>query len=164
MNPCNDPAHEYFSIDEQKACNFSINAGIVNVGVMYNDVWAYKLCSRELGERDFDGACKNSGWELWHAGAREGGCVIQLGIEVCTVPSERYDHGSVLFADGCLYVYGGFSQRCEDYCDDVWFFDIYLKVSSSSSSPSLRMLIPHAELEASLRRWAADQFLHGCAV
>jgi hypothetical protein len=51
-------------------------------------------------------------------------------VEVCTVPSERYNHGSVLFNDGCLYVYGGFSQRCQDYCDDIWFFDIYLKVSN----------------------------------
>lgn len=40
---------------------------------------------------------------------------------------ERYNHGAALFSDGCLYVYGGFSQRCEDYCDDIWFFDIYLK-------------------------------------
>jgi hypothetical protein len=56
------------------------------------------------------------------------GCTIQLGIEVCTVPSERYNHGSVMHEDGTLYVYGGFSQRCQDYCDDIWFFDIYLKV------------------------------------
>jgi hypothetical protein len=47
---------------------------------------------------------------------------------VCTVPSERYNHGSVMHDDGTLYVYGGFSQRCADYCDDIWFFDIYLKV------------------------------------
>lgn len=56
------------------------------------------------------------------------GCTIQLGIEVCTVPSERYNHGSVMHDDGTLYVYGGSSQRCADYCDDIWFFDIYLKV------------------------------------
>jgi hypothetical protein len=31
------------------------------------------------------------------------------------------------FLTGCMYVYGGFSQRCEDYCSDLWFFDIYLK-------------------------------------
>lgn len=33
-----------------------------------------------------------------------------------------------MHADGTMYVYGGFSQRCADYCDDVWFFDIYYKV------------------------------------
>jgi hypothetical protein len=54
--------------------------------------------------------------------------VIQLGIEVCTVPSERYNHASAMFDDGTLYVYGGFSERCQDYCDDLWMFDIYLKV------------------------------------
>ena len=62
---------------------------------------------------------------------RPTGCTIQLGIEVCTVPSERYNHGSVMHDDGTLYVYGGFSQRCTDYCDDIWFFDIYLKVGCS---------------------------------
>lgn len=48
-------------------------------------------------------------------------------FQVCTVPSERYNHGSVYFEDGTMYVYGGFSQRCADYCDDIWMFDIYLK-------------------------------------
>jgi len=36
-------------------------------------------------------------------------------------------HGSAMFDDGTLFVYGGFSQRCVDYCDDMWYFDIYLK-------------------------------------
>ncbi len=44
------------------------------------------------------------------------------------MPSERYNHGSALFDDGCLYVYGRFSQRCQDFCDDIWFFDIYRQV------------------------------------
>lgn len=48
------------------------------------------------------------------------------------MPSERYNHGSVMHDDGTLYVYGGFSQRCQDYCDDIWFFDIYLRVSFST--------------------------------
>jgi len=26
-----------------------------------------------------------------------------------------------------MYAYGGFSQRCQDYCDDIWNFDIYMK-------------------------------------
>lgn len=26
-----------------------------------------------------------------------------------------------------MYVYGGFSQRCADYCDDMWMFDIYIR-------------------------------------
>ena len=32
-----------------------------------------------------------------------------------------------MFDDGLMYVYGGYSQRCADYCDDIWAFDIYLK-------------------------------------
>jgi hypothetical protein len=77
--------------------------------------------------RAWDSPCIGSGWVLWHPGGREGGCVIQLGIEVCTVPSERFEHTAVAYDDGSMYVYGGFSQRCADFCDDMWYFDIFLK-------------------------------------
>ena len=50
-----------------------------------------------------------------------GGCIIQLGIEVCNVPSERYDHGAVTFNDGTMYVYGGFSERC-GVSEIVWYY------------------------------------------
>ena len=52
---------------------------------------------------------------------------MERGLTVCTTPSERYNHGAAMFNDGTMYVYGGFSQRCVDYCDDLWFFDIYIK-------------------------------------
>ena len=32
-----------------------------------------------------------------------------------------------MFNDGVMYVYGGFSTRCTDFCDDLWAFDIYMK-------------------------------------
>jgi hypothetical protein len=32
-----------------------------------------------------------------------------------------------MFPDGTMYIYGGYSQRCADFCDDVWMFDIYVK-------------------------------------
>ena len=54
-------------------------------------------------------------------------CLMERGLTVCTTPSERYNHGAAMFNDGTMYVYGGFSQRCVDYCDDLWFFDIYIK-------------------------------------
>ena len=31
-----------------------------------------------------------------------------------------------MFDDNTMYVYGGFSQRCADYCDDIWFYDLYV--------------------------------------
>jgi hypothetical protein len=74
------------------------------------------------------------------------GCTIQLGIEVCTVPSERYNHGSNMFNDGTLYVYGGFSQRCADYCDDIWFFDIYLKVRYAICYLCVMLYMVHVSL------------------
>lgn len=129
VNACNDPKNDYYTTEEQSGCNYTTSSQI-NIGLIYNDVWAYKLCNASSNppERFFDQSCNSTGWELWHPGAAEGGCAIELGIEVCTVPSERYYHSSALFDDGCLYVYGGFSQRCQDFCDDMWFFDIYLKV------------------------------------
>jgi len=84
-------------------------------------------------QRYFDGGCEYSGWALWNVGAAEGGCNYQLGILVCNTPSERYNHAVAMFDDGCMYVYGGFSQRCQDFCDDIWFFDIYMKVNLSST-------------------------------
>lgn len=82
VNPCNDPNNTYYSTDEQKNCANFTTSSTIDVGLIYNDVWAYRLCDQDLGERDFDGACKESGWELWHPGAQQGGCIIQLGIEV----------------------------------------------------------------------------------
>jgi hypothetical protein len=128
VDPCNDEHNVFYDEADKKGCKGSFNqTAFTEIGLIYNDVWAYKFCNQTTG-RDFDEACNATGWELWHSGASEGGCVIQLGVEVCTVPSERYNHASVMFDDGCLYVYGGFSERCQDYCDDVWFFDIYMKV------------------------------------
>jgi len=44
-------------------------------------------------------------------------------VQICTAPSERWHHGAAMFDDKTMLVYGGFSQRCEDYCDDMWSFD-----------------------------------------
>jgi hypothetical protein len=32
-----------------------------------------------------------------------------------------------MYTDGLMYVYGGYSQRCADYCDDIWAFDIFMR-------------------------------------
>lgn len=145
VDPCfDDPSNPYYTQDEVAARNCEASSSNVPVGFIYNDVWAYKVfptrtpqeaqasngtdeANRFECQRTWDSPCIESGWISWHPGALEGGCVIQLGIEVCTVPSERYEHGAVAYNDGAMYVYGGFSQRCADFCDDMWFFDIFLK-------------------------------------
>jgi hypothetical protein len=145
VNACNDITGEYYTEAEREGCDYD-ETSLIDIGIFYNDVWAYKMCTRSLEpestpgygpldtptvptnpDRFFDGPCLSSGWILLHPGAPEGGCVIQLGILVCNVPSERYNHASALFNDGTMYIYGGFSQRCEDYCDDLWMFDLFLK-------------------------------------
>ena len=97
VNPCNDPLQIYYSPEEQANCNFtqtnvngtSFNSqnsqySEVDIGLIYNDVWAYKVCNTSSipPERGFDTACEDTGWVLWHPGALQGGCVIELGIEV----------------------------------------------------------------------------------
>ena len=68
--------------------------------------------------------CEDQSWKELDYGARRGGCRYVLGREVCTHPSERWRHGASMFDDSTMLVYGGFSQRCEDYCDDLWAFDV----------------------------------------
>jgi hypothetical protein len=152
LNPCLDKDNLYYSVEQQAGCKclpddldcvdgtYDADYGMSEVAVIYNDVWAYRMCDREPPEcsiaetngvarpgRCFNTPCEDSGWVILHPGALEGGCVIQLGILVCNVPSERYSHSASMFEDGTMYVYGGFSQRCQDFCDDVWMFDIFIK-------------------------------------
>jgi len=94
--------------------------GFVPVGLYYNDVWTYDLDCRRFADK----ACEDTGWDVAHSGARNGACVFQSGKEICTVPSERWHHGSAMFDDRTMLIFGGFSQRCEDYCDDMWSFDL----------------------------------------
>jgi hypothetical protein len=71
---------KYYTAAERTSCNNSTES-IIDVGLFYNDIWAYKVCNSST-ERQWDEACNENGWELWHPGAREGGCQIELGIEV----------------------------------------------------------------------------------
>ncbi|GMH86956.1 hypothetical protein TL16_g10705 [Triparma laevis f. inornata] len=102
--------------------------GFVPVGLYYNDIWEYDLnCEKGEGEepgRYADMACEETGWKVLHPGARNGACVFQNGKEICTIPSERWHHGSAMFDDNTMLIYDGFSHRCEDYCDDMWSFDL----------------------------------------
>lgn len=92
----------------------------IDVGLYFNDVWAYELnCTRYA-----DTPCADSTWHTLNVGAHRGGCRYVLGREICTHPSERWLHGAAMFRDSTMLVYGGFSQRCEDYCDDLWSFDV----------------------------------------
>lgn len=92
----------------------------ITVGLYHNDLWLYPLDC----DRFDDHGCAFTGWHNLDSGARLGGCEVIDAVEFCTHPSERYDHASALFADGTLVIYGGFSRRCEDFCDDVWSIDL----------------------------------------
>jgi hypothetical protein len=46
VNPCNDKTGEYYTIEQRNriGCDNTTDYSMIDVGVFYNDVWAYKLC------------------------------------------------------------------------------------------------------------------------
>ena len=102
---------------------------LVQIGPMYNDIWLYDLSC----ERWDDLSCRYQGWKEIFPNTRYGGCKIftdAISSEMrCTSPTERYGHAAAVYgtdiSKGLLFVYGGFSQFCEDYCSDmwVWYFE-----------------------------------------
>jgi hypothetical protein len=100
----------------------------IDVGVYYNDVWAYSLAAGcdGAGAGATGGApcAGGNAWRLVAAGAPLGGCRLVGDVDVCTHPQERTYHGGAVFADGVMLIYGGFSPLCEDYCSDVWALDL----------------------------------------
>ena len=108
----------------------------IEVGVFYNDVWAYDIeC-----ERYADDGCVNKHWMQVDGGAPLGGCQLRRvkgygQMERCTHPTERYGHTSAKFGDRYLVIFGGYSQFCEDYCDDVWVYDMRHFIEREASWP-----------------------------
>lgn len=79
----------YYTAQQRSHCLNSTDYTDITIGMFYNDVWAYRLCplakhSNQTGGhvRFFDEPCVSEGWVVWHPGAREGGCVIQLSATV----------------------------------------------------------------------------------
>lgn len=112
----------------------------VTVGLYFNDVWSYELNCTRFADRE----CLSQSWEILDIGAFRGGCRIVMGRELCTHPSERWLHGAAIFDDATMLIYGGFSQQCEDYCDDLWSFDLRdnswmeIEVIGGSTGPGKR--------------------------
>jgi hypothetical protein len=94
----------------------------VGSGLFFNDVWMYDLACDRGGVSD--GPCVSQGWQLLHAGSRFGGCTSIQGEKICYVPGERWEHTAAMFNDDTMIIYGGYSLLCDDYCEDVWSFDL----------------------------------------
>ena len=95
--------------------------GYTEVALFYNDVWIYDLNCTRYGDTE----CVDDGWTVLHPGATYGGCRIESNENrICDAPGERWRHGAAMFNDHIMIIYGGFSQECEDYCDDLWAFDL----------------------------------------
>jgi hypothetical protein len=58
VDPCQDYEGKYYTAAERSSCTNSSSA-LINIGIIYNDVWAYKLCpvnkSSETSTRYFNG-------------------------------------------------------------------------------------------------------------
>ena len=100
-------------VDKEESCGFAVSA------LLYNDMWVYDLDCQRFG----DLPCENDGWRVLNSGQRYGGCRDGENGRVCDVPSERWGHGAAMIDSNTMVVYGGYSQECEDYCDDIWAFD-----------------------------------------
>lgn len=122
----------------------------ISMGLLHNDLWSYDLSvsttvgptayAREADDdraamrdcladcqRWADQSCRYQGWTQVDQGAYLGGCEFFAGVLRCTHPSERYDQSAVLFNGKRLFVFGGFSQKCQDYCSDMWELDIQVR-------------------------------------
>jgi hypothetical protein len=93
--------------------------GFTTSGVYYNDVWMYDLACARFG----DTACVNDGWRVLHPGARFGSCQNEDQSSFCGTPFARWGHSAIMIDNTTMFIYGGYSQECEDYCDDMWAFD-----------------------------------------
>ena len=149
---------------------------MIPTGGYFNDVWTYELnCTRfsdescqyedglncpsgedcvRAGVVDYE---KKMGWAVEHPGAIDGECKIVLGRTICTVPTERWLHGAAMFNDTTMLIYGGFSQRCEDYCNDMWSYDIRSKDQLDGQAGGWMEIYELGELEDPTttpgRRW-----------
>lgn len=94
--------------------------GFATSGTYYNDVWFYDLACTRFG----DEPCINDGWRVLHPGATFGGCKNEDGNSHCDTPFARWGHSAIMSDASTMLVYGGYSQECEDYCDDMWTFDL----------------------------------------
>lgn len=106
--------------------------GYTEIALYYNDVWMYDMnCTTRFA----DHACVNQGWTLLHAGAKNFDSSL-------SIPSERWNHEAVTLVDDKMLVYGGYSQECEDYCQDLWVFDLialnWTQLASQNRGPGKR--------------------------
>ena len=95
------------------------SCGFATTGQFYNDIWVYDLDCHRFA----DLPCQDDGWRVLHPGIPYGGCRDKDGLRTCETPSERWEHVAAMIDSSTMVVYGGYSQECEDYCDDVWSFD-----------------------------------------
>lgn len=95
--------------------------GFVPAGVFYNDVWVLDL---DCGDVPLQQCKTERVWKVLHSGERRGGCRMEGDDWLCHIPGERWGHGAAMLNASTMLIYGGFSHECQDYCDDLWAFNL----------------------------------------
>jgi hypothetical protein len=121
------------NMTQQELYQWEETCGFVPVAVYYNDVWMLDLTQL--------GSSNNVTWVLLHPGSAYGSCQSENKQRTaeshnCQTPSERWRHGSTMLDEHTMVVYGGNSQSCDDYCDDMWAFDLRTNLWYELSSPT----------------------------
>ena len=147
---------------ESGECLAGEGGEVIEVSTLFNDIWKFDLsCARE-GE----GRCANSSWELLDAGAPLGGCEYDREKQICTHPTERYGHGAHVVNDEFLFIFGGYSTFCGDYCDDAWLFALqgsarWVKLAQTSPSAGKRWRFSSVLVGSSVFLFAGHRLWHG---
>jgi hypothetical protein len=139
--------------ESEKHENGTEKPSMVPSALLFNDVWQYNMDC----ERWADYACNGTDytWAPLDTGSINGGCRIVMGVEVCTHPSERWLHRAEIFQDSTMLIYGGFSHRCEDYCDDMWRFN-FGDNSWTEIMPLGRLLPKDQQIHGPGKRWMSS--------
>jgi hypothetical protein len=122
------------NMTQQELYEWEETCGFVPISVYYNDVWMLDLAQLTSSRN-------NATWVLLHPGSAYGSCQSKYKQSTaethsCQTPSERWRHGSTMLDEHTMVVYGGNSQSCDDYCDDLWAFDLRTNLWYELSSPS----------------------------
>ena len=135
---------------------------VIEVSTLFNDIWTFDLGCSHQG----DGRCDNSSWQVLDPGATLGGCEYQREKQVCTHPTERYGHGAHVVNNEFLFIYGGYSTFCGDYCDDAWLFSLqgphrWVQLAQSSPNPGKRWRYSSVLVGSSVFMFGGHRLWHG---
>ena len=102
----------------------------VNCQLQAVDVWLSSVST-------FDMHSAAAGGQWLTADADKAGTVNPVAW-----PAARYLHSAVLLSARLMFVYGGYSQLCGDFCSDLWQYDMAAAARDGRGRGSWTQLLP----------------------